>query len=191
MNRPVSKQPIPENAKKVFTGVMFDIYQWEQKLFDGSHKTFEKIKRHDTVNVLPVTDYGKIILSIQEQPGTQAFIGSFGGGLEEGEDPLKAAKRELLEESGYGAQEFVLWDAVQFIDKIDWVIYTFIAKGCTKVAEPSPDAGEKIALKFVTFDEYLKIVAQENYRDTEVALKMFRACQTPAELAKTRKLFLA
>ena len=31
INRPKSKQPIPDNAKKVLVGY-FDVYQWEQEL---------------------------------------------------------------------------------------------------------------------------------------------------------------
>ena len=31
---PISEQPIPENAKKVFSWKLFDVYQWEQELFD-------------------------------------------------------------------------------------------------------------------------------------------------------------
>ena len=31
----------------------------------------------------------------------------------------------------------------QVVNKIDWVIYTFIAKGLRKIAEPKLDGGEK------------------------------------------------
>lgn len=47
IERPKSKQPIPENAKLVFKGKIFDTYQWEQEMYDGSRVTFEKIKRPD------------------------------------------------------------------------------------------------------------------------------------------------
>ena len=53
INRPQSKQPIPANAKKVFHGVIFDVYQWEQEMFDGTKEIFEKLKRPDTVVVFP------------------------------------------------------------------------------------------------------------------------------------------
>jgi 8-oxo-dGTP pyrophosphatase MutT (NUDIX family) len=61
-----------------------------------------------------------------------------------GEDILTAAKRELLEESGYEADEFVLWDAQHPVIKIDWVVYTFVAKGLRKVADLRLDGGERI-----------------------------------------------
>lgn len=189
IKRPTSKQPLPKNAKQVFKGSMFDVYQWEQKMFDGSQETFEKIKRADTVNIIPITKDGQIILSKQKQPGTVPFFGSLGGAIEKDETPLEAGKRELLEEAGMVADTFILWDAVQFIEKIDWVIYTFLAKNCKKVQDQNLDSGEQIELVTITFEEYLKVIAEENYRDTEVALKLFRLQQNPKELAKTKKLF--
>jgi hypothetical protein len=45
IDRPISKQPIPNHARIVFHGQLFDVYQWEQKLFNGKTAIFEKIKR--------------------------------------------------------------------------------------------------------------------------------------------------
>jgi ADP-ribose pyrophosphatase len=68
IERPKSNQPIPENAKKVFDGIIFDIYQWEQEQFDGTIKTFEKAKRPDTVVVFPVLNMVKFFLLNKSNP---------------------------------------------------------------------------------------------------------------------------
>lgn len=162
IERPKSKQPIPEHAKMVFKGVIFDVYQWEQEMYDGSKATFEKLKRPDTVVVFPVLPDGKIMLTEQEQPGKAPFIGATGGRVEEGEDIFAAAKRELLEESGYEAEEFILWDAQYPASKIDWVVYTFVAKGLKKVAELNLDPGEKIKLLTVSLDELIELATNRN-----------------------------
>ncbi|MCE9549155.1 NUDIX hydrolase [Candidatus Nomurabacteria bacterium] len=177
IERPKSKQPIPENAKRVFKGVVFDVYQWEQEMYDGKKATFEKLKRADTVVVFPVLPNGKIILTEQEQPGSAPFIGATGGRVEEGEDILTAAKRELLEESGYEAEEFILWDAQQPTKKIEWVVYTFIAKGLKKVADMSLDGGEKIKLIEVSLDELIDMPTRKNvyFAEQEIALKLMEA----------------
>lgn len=190
MKRPISKQPIPPHAKRVFKGKIFEVYQWKQKMFDGSVEIFEKLKRPDIVNVLPVVN-GKIILTQQKQPSIQPFIGSAGGRIDEDEIPLQAAKRELLEETGYKAKKFVLWDAAQIFIKIDYVIYTFVAKDCQKVADLKLDSGEKIKLISVTFDEFIKLASQENFRDVEIALKVLRIKSDPQKLTKMRRLFLS
>jgi len=189
IKRPPSKQPIPDNAKKVFTGVLFDVYQWEQELFDGTTATFEKLKRPDTVVVFPVLNEGKILLTEQEQPGKVPFVGTAGGRVDEGEDILAAAKRELLEETGYEAEEYILWDAQHPTSKIDWVVYTFIAKGLKKVAEMNLDAGEKIKLLPVTFDELTEMAIHKNFSEREVVTKFYEAKLDPKKYAELKKLF--
>src|SRR3989339_514601 len=106
IKRPESKQPIPKNAKKVFKGVIFDVYQWEQEMFDGTKVIFEKAKRIlDNVTIFAVLPDGKILLTEQEQPGKAPFVGAVGGRVEEDEDVLTAAKREPLEENAYIAEQ--------------------------------------------------------------------------------------
>ena len=191
IERPKSKQPIPENAKRVFRGVVFDVYQWEQKMFDGSKATFEKLKRPDTVVVFPVLPGGKIILTEQEQPGKAPFIGATGGRVDEGEDILEAAKRELLEESGYTAEEFILWDTQHPTSKLDWVVYTFIAKKIKRVAEPELDAGEKIKLIELTLDELIDIPTKKNiyFAEKEIMLKLMEAKLDPKKKKELEELF--
>ncbi len=189
IKRPKSKQPIPDNAKKVFDGVIYDVYQWEQKLYNGSTTTFEKLKRPDTVVIFPVLEDGRIILTEQEQPGKEPFIGATGGRVDEGEDILEAAKRELLEESGYTAEHFVLWDARHATSKIDWVIYTFIAKGLKKVSEPDLDGGEKIKLTFSTFDELLELATDSSFSEKEIVPELVAARLDPNKKEDLRKLF--
>jgi len=191
IERPKSKQPIPENAKRVFKGVVFDVYQWEQKMFDGSVQTFEKLKRPDTVVVFPVLPNGKIILTKQEQPGKAPFIGATGGRVDEGEDILEAAKRELLEESGYTAEEFILWDAQHPTSKVDWVVFTFIAKRVKKVADLHLDAGEKIELITLTLDELIDIPTKKNiyFAEQEIMLKLMEAKLDPKKKKELEELF--
>jgi ADP-ribose pyrophosphatase len=188
--QPISKQPMPDHAHKVFTGVLFDVYQWEQELYDGRVVTFEKLKRPDTVVVFAVTEEGKILLTRQEQPGKAPFVSATGGRVDAGEDVLTAAKRELLEESGYEATDYVLWDARQPVSKIDWSVYTFIARGAKLVADLALDGGEKITLLPVTFDEFIELGTTGDFADSEIVPKLLRAKYDPAEYEKLKELFL-
>lgn len=190
IERPPSKQPIPPHAKCVFKGVIFDVYQWEQEMFDGTTQTFEKLKRPDTVIVYPILDDGRILLTEQEQPGKSSFVGTAGGRVDEGEGVLDAAKRELLEETGYEAKEFILWKTEQPTSKVDWVIYVFIAKGLVKVADQSLDPGEKIRLKPVTFDEFFEIAQDDGFAEKGQIVDVLRACRDEEKKEEMRRLFL-
>ncbi len=186
---PKSKQPIPDHAKIVYKGKLFDVYQWEQELYDGSKTIFEKLKRPDTVVIFPVLPDGRILLTEQEQPGKDPFIATTGGRVDKGEDVLSAAKRELLEESGYEAEEFILWDAQQPLPKIEWSVYTFIAKGLKKVAELSPDAGEKIKPMPVTLDELIEIAIDRRFSEREVVTEFLQAKFDPEKKKELQELF--
>lgn len=151
-------EKIPPHATRVFHGVLFDVYQWEQKLYDGSTATFEKIRRIPSTEIIVVKDE-KILISEQEQPGKPRFLSLLGGGMREGEptDPLEHAKMELLEESGYVARSWRLLEKTNFPwEKLDWENYLYVATDLEQVQEPHPDAGEKIRLEWVSFDEFIE-----------------------------------
>ena len=180
---------IPENAKKVFDGMIFDVYHWEEQMFDGSTGIFEMLKRANTAMVIAITTEGKIIITDEEQPGRPPFYGTPGGRLEENEDPEEGAKRELLEETGYTSDSWLLWKEVSPVHKIDWTIYTYIARNCQKVAEPHLDAGEKISIKEVTFEEFLEIVFHEKFRDLEMRHSILEAKAFPEKMEQLKKDF--
>lgn len=173
--RPIPRQIMPKDAQKVFSGILYDVYQWKQLLYDGSYKTFEMLKRPDTVICLPITTDKKIILTSQKQPGREEYIGCIGGRVDINEDPLDAIKRELLEESGFISNEWELWQTVVPVVKIDWVVWIFVAKRCTLVDKVSLDGGEKIKLKEVSFDEFIEIVSDEKFEDSEISTKILQA----------------
>jgi ADP-ribose pyrophosphatase len=189
IKRPESKQPMPADAKKVFEGKLFDVYQWEQELFDGSKTIFERIKRADTVVTFPVLSDGRILLLKQQQPTSGVYLSGAGGRMDEGEDPLWSAKRELLEETGYEASEWVLWDAEQPVGKIDWAVYVFVAKGLTKVAEPNLDAGEKIESNPVLFEEFLAMATNPLFSEREIVPKLLEARCDETKMQELKALF--
>lgn len=149
---------IPENAKCVFHGKIFDVYQWPQQLFDGTTATFEMLRRADTVQIVAIKD-GKIVLVHERQPHQDWHYGLPGGRNDiPGEDELTAAKRELLEETGMEFASWELIDARQPLRKIDWLVYTFIATDFISQTAQSLDSGEEINVEEIAFDQALQLV---------------------------------
>lgn len=173
----MSKSIIPENAKRVFKGVIYDVYQWEQELFDGSKAIFEALDRPNTIEVIPVLPNGKILLQKEWQPDTRPFIDFPGGRVDAGETFEEAARRELHEETGYEAEILQLWMTFHPILRINWDIAVFIAKGLKKVAEPHPDPGEKFEPLEYTFEDLLTLPENPEYRSGSGPLmqKLIRA----------------
>lgn len=160
--------PIPSNAKKVFKGILYDVYHWEQELFDGTIDTFEGLKRKPSVQVIAVIK-NKIILLEEEQPNIGKFLAVPGGVFEKNETPEDAAKRELLEETGCASDNMVFWKKHDFSVDIEWGTHYFIAKNCKKVSKPTPDAGEKINVKQVSFKEFLKKTTSDEFRNKHLS----------------------
>lgn len=91
---------IPPAATKVFSGILFDVWQWEQQLYNGQTKVFELMRRTDKIQVIPVLPDGKILMLEQTQASKEMRYPSFvSGRIAEGELPIDAAKRKLLAET--------------------------------------------------------------------------------------------
>ena len=164
----------PDNAKLVFDGEIFKVYQWQQKLYDGSYATFEGIARPDTVGIIAEKD-GKIIYTKQSQPNREKqFLSLLGGRADGDETPLEAAKREMLEESGLASDDWELLFKFELISKMDWTIYAYVARNCYQAAEPNPDKGEKIELVATDVDDFLlNVITHPDFRDAELKYRIF------------------
>src|SRR5262245_41046843 len=115
---------VPKNAKRTFKGIIFDVYQWPQKMFDGTTKTFEVIRRQDSVVIIPVMKNGKIAITKQKQPAMDWFYSVPAGRIDKpGESPKQTAIRELREEAGLVAEKMKLWKTVRHRGKIVYNIY--------------------------------------------------------------------
>jgi ADP-ribose pyrophosphatase len=148
---------LPKQAKKVFKGVIFDTYQWKQKMFDGSTRTFEKVRRQDTAVIIATVGKRLVILK-QQQPGSDWYYDLPSGRMDKaGESPKKAAARELLEETGLKAKELVLWKTYHPSGKVVQNVFFFIARDCKQVAPQQLDGGEKIEISTASFDEFLAL----------------------------------
>ena len=143
---------IPNNAEQVFHGVLFDVYQWRQKLFDGTQTTFEMLRRPDTVTVAGIVN-DKIITLRDEQPGDRVKFAFPGGRAMPGEDTLETAQREMREETGLEFSHWRLVFATQPFSKIEWFVYLYIAWEPVNNGKQQLDAGERNTIILCDLDE--------------------------------------
>lgn len=154
---PKNAKLIPRNASLVFKGKIFDVYQWQQEMFDGSSETFEMLKRVDTIKVIAIKDE-KIVVLDEKQPHHEFFDIPGGRHDHENETELGAAKRELLEETGLSFKTWKLLSITQPHTKMDWFVYLFLAIDFESQTEQKLDAGEKITVKYFSLDELKKLL---------------------------------
>lgn len=179
---------MPPHAERVFQGQIFEVWQWKQKMFDGSTAVFERLRRPNTVQVIALVG-DKVLVQTEEQPDSAGSFTSIPGGRCDGdEEPLEAAKRELLEETGYASDEWVLWREMAPAAKIEWTIYTFVARACRREAEQKLDAGEKVEARLVAFEEFLSLADDDSFYSPDLAADMLRARFDPAKREAFRTL---
>ena len=106
-------------------------------------------------NVVAVTVDGSFLVFRQVKYGVEGTtLGPVGGYLDPGEEPLEAARRELLEETGYEASEWrPLGHYVVDGNRGCGVGHLYLALGARKVAEPSADDLEEQELLLLSRGE--------------------------------------
>lgn len=115
------------------------------------------------VNVIALTKDRKIVLIKQYRHGVGQVLLEIPAGVMDAEDesPLQAAKRELLEETGYASEKFVQIGSVYPNPATHTnMTYSFLALDVEKVGEQNLDETEEIEISLVPFDEFIALAKE-------------------------------
>jgi ADP-ribose pyrophosphatase len=106
----------------------------------------------DYVNVMAITEERKFICFRQTKYAVEGTtLAPVGGYLDPGEDPLVGAKRELLEETGYEAQNWTFFGSFRVDgNRGAGTAHLFLARDAQQVAEPDADDLEEQQLILLT-----------------------------------------
>jgi len=132
------------------------------RLPDGAVKDpYYVLERPDAAIIFPLTDDGEVVLVRQYRPAIERMeLGLPAGLVEKGEEPEKAARRELSEETGYAGGEWEHLGALASSPSLkdNWA-YLFLARGVEPSAEPAPDEYERVEVVKVPVGEVRSLVA--------------------------------
>lgn len=94
---------------KILLKSFFNVRQDDLEI-DGKEFHYVSIETAgDAVLILPITTEGKYVLTLEYRyPIKETLLSVSGGYIDGNEDIVAAAKRELLEETGYTAENFTL-----------------------------------------------------------------------------------
>lgn len=132
-----------------------------ERASDNKEATFFIIENPDWVNVIALTAHEQVVLIEQFRHGSEEIILEIPGGMiDENEEKEFAAKRELLEETGYSSDEFVYLGKSRPNPAIqnNW-IYHYAAFNCEKTAETAFDEHESVTTKLVPLADVKRLVA--------------------------------
>lgn len=147
-----------EKFKDRLLSIKHDRYYFKKK---NNEKDYTVIHTNDWVNIIPLTKKNEIILIRQYRHGTEEVVIEIPGGVVETKDfsPEVAAKRELLEETGYTSENFIHLGTVKPNPAIqNNRCHIFLAKDIVKISEQNLDPHEAIEIFFVKKDDIEKMI---------------------------------
>ena len=134
-------------------------------LNDGSSRLCEQITKKndkgDAVVIIPITEDDNFVMIVESRPNTEeGVVLEFPAGMvDDGEEAIVAATRELLEETGYRPMS---------IYELEWhyqdqgcssaIIRTFVAEGCKKIQEKEESDSERLEYVEMSYDDILKYI---------------------------------
>ena len=126
---------IKTGSEEIFDGIVLHLFKDTVELPNGNPAIREVIRHVGAVGVIPVTDEGNVIIERQFRYPLNRVITEIPAGKLDSftEDRLSAAKRELEEETGYTASEWIeLGDYYPSPAYCDERITLYLARGLTQ-----------------------------------------------------------
>ena len=153
--------------KVVFEGRKFKVLSGEVTLPSGKRVWRDIVDFGKSVVILPVED-GDVFIIKQYRPAVGSWIYELPAGtLEEGEDPVECARRELIEEIGYEAGNLELMFKMYLSPGYsNEYMYAYLATQLKHVGE-NPEYGEEIEIVRVSYEELLDMVGKGLIEDAK------------------------
>ena len=166
-----------KRPRAVFTGQLFTVTQsFSQK--GGRPHLHETVHHPGSCIILPLLNSNTLLLLRQFRPSVGEVLWEVPAGtLEPGESPLRCAKREVREETGYHAGRLQrLMTSYPSPGFCTEKMYLFLAEGLEPFSQDlEPD--EKIRVYAVSFQKAFQLLRQGKIKDakTLISLHLLRA----------------
>lgn len=133
---------------------------------NGKEAPREFVEHNGGVTVAALTDDAKLIFVRQfRYPYMEEVLELPAGKLEKGEDPLEAGKRELREEAGVTAEQYInLGEFYPSPGYTNEVIYLYGARDLTQV-EQELDEDEFLNVEYISLDKAVDMVLSNEIKD--------------------------
>jgi ADP-ribose pyrophosphatase len=171
-------------SEKVFSGRLLDVRRDRVVLPDGNQATREYIRHPGAVVVIPVLPDGRLIVERQfRYPLRRAFLELPAGKIDPGEPILDCARRELREETGYEASEWLHLGVMHpCIGYSDERIEIFLARGLSEVGH-ARDEEEFLELHPMSVAEVEEAVYDGRITDSKTIAAFFHGLRHLASVS--------
>ena len=130
----------------------------------------------DWVNVIAITKDGQFVMERQYRHALGRISYELPCGVvEQGEEPLEAITRKLLEETGYGGGEWWhLMDLSANSSTMSNMTHCFLATGVKKISEPHLDATEELEVHLLSREEVKELLNTNQFVQSLMAAPLWK-----------------
>ncbi|MRS02006.1 NUDIX hydrolase [bacterium] len=166
------------NSRTVFSARLFKVKNIDMPLPDGKIKTYELVDIQNAITILPIDSEGYVYFVEQYRIGAcKSLLELPAGKIEQDEDPLVAARRELREETGMDAEEIKpLGNFYMSPGYANEFMYGFLATGLFR-APLTPDSDEFINVKKLHLRDVMELVNTGKLDDSKTLALLMLAQQ--------------
>lgn len=149
----------------IYKGDFLEILKEIYELPNGKTVKKEKVVKNggkNAVIVVAITDNNEFVITIQSRINGERIVEFPSGYIEAGEELINAAKRELMEETGYTSDDVIVLDETFTSPGIDnSTTYIVLANNCVK-REKTKDDGSELVNYGLFSKEQLKYMIEDN-----------------------------
>ncbi len=156
------------NRETVYQGRAFNVQKVHMQLPNSKRRHYDLVAHADSVSILPIDPQGNILFVSQYRLGADQDLLELPAGLiDDGEDPLTAAQREIREETGYACKNMrLLGDFYLAAGYSSEHMFVFLAPEL-EASYLEPDTDEFITLKKIPFKDAINLVRGGEIKDAK------------------------
>lgn len=164
------------SSQTIASGGMLTVKRDLVRLPNGNTSQREYVTHPGAVVVVPILPNGNVVLEKQFRYALyQVFIELPAGKIDAGEDTLLTGQRELLEETGYSASDWIkLGHQHPCIGYSNEIIHIYLAHGLT-AGEHQRDEDESLEVFEASFADCLGMIQNGEITDGKTIIALFFA----------------
>jgi ADP-ribose pyrophosphatase len=163
------------SSEEIYNGKIVNLTKDTVLLENNKTALREVIHHNGGVGILPLLEDNKVILVKQfRYPYDKVLYEIPAGKLEKGENPLECGKRELTEETGYNAEEFIFLGEIYPTPAYNTEIITiYLAKGLT-LSKQHLDDDEFLDTEIFTLEELREMIENNIIKDAKTQIAILK-----------------